>query len=933
MKLVKTICASAFAIGLYSQVAEASISVTGSSYANCFPQTIWWGCWIGFDGSLSVNGGSVLSRLYFCGTDDIPGRPNRYSFSSLAPHNITVSGTDSRITDCVIESQAGGDVLNVSSGGRIDGGIALAGAGNNLVSVSSGGQLVGGISLQGTNSSVLLTDAGSAFIGSTATGNNGLLAIEGDGASLLVSNGASVLSPYGVFVIGRSNTVDIVGPYTQVVLTNTHFIGTNSQLRIRSGASATFAGVGVQGGEALSFGGFCNVSFSGLGTTVQAAQLLVTYEVIVTVEDGAHSSHALIQVVGGDFRCHCGVIDADTITIDNGENFDFPCGTISADSIAVSNGLTVVGDGIQVARLVLGGGTNLFNGGLLIHSNSALSGSGYVSGAVTNQGTIQATGNLVFLGPVVNSGSINLTGVGASVQFLGGFSGNPVQLQIVGGSLTNQAAPQGSNAAFSVTASGTPPLRYQWLFENTVLPGQTNVSLVLSNITLANRGGYSVVATDASGSITSSIANLTVALPPAVLQAAAGRLHSLFLKSDGSLWTMGENSSGQLGDASYSNTNRPEQIVETGITRLAAGDNHSLFLKNNGSLWTVGHGILGQLGDGANGDRNQPVQILAGGVSAISGGGGFTLMLKSDGSLWGTGDNYFGQLGDGTGSGSNQPKQLVTGGVAAISAGYSHSLIVKTNGSLWVAGLNTYGALGDGTFAVTNLFEQVVGSDVTAVAAGRYHSLFLKSDGSLWGMGYNGYGQLGDGAYASTNQPKQIVATGVTAIAAGRYFSLFLRDDGSLWGMGDNSSGQLGGGTYSGSNTPRQIVASGVVQLAAGDFHTLLVKSDGSLWGMGDNSSGQLGDGTNTTTNSPKLIVAGPPGFNQFFSQSKTGSDLQLGFAGYVGAKYALDRTFSLAPPDWMPQVTNITDVGGVVVFTNTPNPATNNFWRVRLMP
>ena len=95
--------------------------------------------------------------------------------------------------------------------------------------------------------------------------------------------------------------------------------------------------------------------------------------------------------------------------------------------------------------------------------------------------------------------------------------------------------------------------------------------------------------------------------------------------------------------------------------------------------------------------------------------------------------------------------------------------------------------------------------------------------------------------------------------------------------------------------------------------------------GMGDNSSGQLGDGTNTTTNSPKLIVAGPPGFNQFFSQSKTGSDLQLGFAGYVGAKYALDRTFSLAPPLDAAghQHNGCRWRGGVHQHTN---PATNNF-------
>jgi len=200
---------------------------------------------------------------------------------------------------------------------------------------------------------------------------------------------------------------------------------------------------------------------------------------------------------------------------------------------------------------------------------------------------------------------------------------------------------------------------------------------------------------------------------------------------------------------------------------------------------------------------------------------------------------------------------------------------------------------------------------VTKVAAGVYHSLFLKSDGSLWTMGWNNEGQLGDGTYNQTNRPEQIVASNVTAITGGEYHSLFLKSDGSLWAMGYNQYGQLGDGTYStapyyGTNRPEQIVASNVTAIAAGGV-SLFLKSDGSLWAMGRNQYGQLGDGTCNQTNRPEQIVAGPPGygFNQVSIQLSSGGGVCSYFGGMAGTNYALDRTFSLAPPNWVPQATN----------------------------
>jgi len=75
------------------------------------------------------------------------------------------------------------------------------------------------------------------------------------------------------------------------------------------------------------------------------------------------------------------------------------------------------------------------------------------------------------------------------------------------------------------------------------------------------------------------------------------------------------------------------------------------------------------------------------------------------------------------------------------------------------------------------------------------------------------------------------------------------------------------------------------------------------------------------------------PGYNQITSQLLTNHNLRLSFVGLTGTNYALDRTFNLSPAKWVAQATNRVNAGGMVVFTNIPNKATNNYWRIRMVP
>lgn len=79
-----------------------------------------------------------------------------------------------------------------------------------------------------------------------------------------------------------------------------------------------------------------------------------------------------------------------------------------------------------------------------------------------------------------------------------------------------QAACPGGSATFSVTATGTAPLSYQWRKDGTPITGATGATYTISSVAAANAGSYTVVVTNKAGSVTSAPAALTVNAPPTI---------------------------------------------------------------------------------------------------------------------------------------------------------------------------------------------------------------------------------------------------------------------------------------------------------------------------------------------------------------------------------------------------------------------------------
>jgi hypothetical protein len=79
-----------------------------------------------------------------------------------------------------------------------------------------------------------------------------------------------------------------------------------------------------------------------------------------------------------------------------------------------------------------------------------------------------------------------------------------------------QSVDVGVAVQFSVTATGSTPLFYQWRFESNAQPGATNPVFNLANVQRTSQGNYSVVVSNSVGSVTSAVAFLSVGFPPTI---------------------------------------------------------------------------------------------------------------------------------------------------------------------------------------------------------------------------------------------------------------------------------------------------------------------------------------------------------------------------------------------------------------------------------
>ena len=95
--------------------------------------------------------------------------------------------------------------------------------------------------------------------------------------------------------------------------------------------------------------------------------------------------------------------------------------------------------------------------------------------------------------------------------------------------------------------------------------------------------------------------------------------YALWTRPDGSLWAVGYSNYGKFGNGNgnHYTFNDPQQLLSFGYSAVAAGVYHSLIVKSDGSLWSAGNNDNGQLGDGTTESRDIWVKVVDANVTKV----------------------------------------------------------------------------------------------------------------------------------------------------------------------------------------------------------------------------------------------------------------------------------------------------------------------------
>ena len=506
--------------------------------------------------------------------------------------------------------------------------------------------------------------------------------------------------------------------------------------------------------------------------------------------------------------------------------------------------------------------------------------------AIKSNGSVWAWGNNSYykLGNGSNKDESTPVRVGASYLTMSQYL---YSLKVNGGSVTIPAPSVDSFNVFNSNNGGKTDAKLLWQ----TYDGNNNIITVnpdTGEITPVGVGTTYVIVSIANDPLTTGLvkvevrpSDLTVGKTSvAYPQVAAGTDFTVALKADGTVWTWGQNTYGQLGNGVSNGTVvYPEKIDSlSDIIKIAAAGQTAVALKTDGTVWTWGRNDNGQLGNGTTVSSNVPVQVLKGeqnqgnadktyleNIVAIAAGGLndekiFVVALDSNGNVYGFGSNEYRQLKIANDASYNTPVVSPAVNAVDVAAGRGATVYTLTsNGLVYALGKNYAYEYGTGGTSGSVYTLVPLDNRAMAIGAGNQNGIAVtysldassKPSTKTYAWGNNAYYAISPNNTSTLRTPTEMLGRDNTAIIGGGDSIYTIDKDSQLKISGLGDHGQLANGSEDNSTSmvPYSEFAKNDGTTATDAIgasssrngaHSLYIDSNGSVWSVGDNTSSQL---------------------------------------------------------------------------------------------
>ena len=327
----------------------------------------------------------------------------------------------------------------------------------------------------------------------------------------------------------------------------------------------------------------------------------------------------------------------------------------------------------------------------------------------------------------------------------------------------------------------------------------------------------------------------------------AGSANIFYLTENGNLYAWGDNSKYQCGV--ITNALLGKALIASGVADVATsqGGNigsqpHTLILTHEGTVYSFGDNTYGQLGRTGDNNAILPVNLpsVKSPVKAISCGHDHTLILFENGDLYGVGNNSYGQLGTVNKGSSIASFTKIATNVTSMAAGRRHTVFV-TGGSAYALGDNRWNKISP---AATTTYPTPVKimDNARAVFAGEHSSFILDNNNDLYYIGWRNINNFVTGA--GNGKPNKVMSN-VESVSMQDEHALIITVDNKCYGWGLNSHGQALPGSTSLQSSP-QLLGSDIAMAGAGSWFSCILQTNGDMIVWGKNTGGISATGTSS---------------------------------------------------------------------------------------